>query len=115
MRDLPSQGRIDAFFTELSSIVRHYIEDRFALRAPEMTTEEFLWSLGREGALDADQRVMLEGFLTACDRVKFARHAATRAEIDDAFALADRFVRETTPPSEAGEDEGTAAEAGRGR
>ncbi|NIO11587.1 MAG: hypothetical protein GTO40_27635, partial [Deltaproteobacteria bacterium] len=38
-------GQIDAFFVELSAIVRWYLENRFDLRAPELTTEEFLESM----------------------------------------------------------------------
>ena len=38
----PEGEDISAFFVELSDIVRHYLEDRFNLHAPELTTEEFL-------------------------------------------------------------------------
>ena len=39
---LIEQGQFEDYYVQLSSIVRHYLEDRFHLRAPEMTTEEFL-------------------------------------------------------------------------
>ena len=40
--DLISKGQIKEYYYRLSNIVRHYIENRFKLMAPERTTEEFL-------------------------------------------------------------------------
>jgi hypothetical protein len=45
-RPFPSGDQVDPFFVELSAIVRRYLEDRFELRAPELTTEEFLAAVG---------------------------------------------------------------------
>ncbi|MFH1645234.1 MAG: hypothetical protein ABIB11_02330, partial [Candidatus Omnitrophota bacterium] len=42
-KQLLAKGLIKQFYFELSSIVRRYLEKRFSLRAPEMTTEEFLF------------------------------------------------------------------------
>ena len=42
---LVEQGRIKEFYERISGILRHYIEDRFDLHAPERTTEEFLAEL----------------------------------------------------------------------
>ena len=38
----PTAEKVDAWFVELSAVVRGYIERRFEIRAPELTTEEFL-------------------------------------------------------------------------
>ena len=40
-RGWPSGSDTDGWYVELSDIVRRYIEDRFGVRAPELTTEEF--------------------------------------------------------------------------
>jgi len=40
--DLLATSQIKAFYETLSDILRHYIEQRFGLRASEQTTEEFL-------------------------------------------------------------------------
>src|SRR5262245_9376986 len=40
---LIDRGLPDEFYTRLSDIVRHYLEGRFQLHAPEQTTEEFLY------------------------------------------------------------------------
>ncbi|MEI6217745.1 MAG: BatD family protein [bacterium] len=44
--DLVGKGQIKLFYQRISDILRHYIEDRFGLHAPERTTEEFLYELG---------------------------------------------------------------------
>src|SRR5438045_1176106 len=42
---------VEEFYTRLSDIVRHYLEDRFYLRAPERTTEEFLYEVSQDHTL----------------------------------------------------------------
>src|SRR5262245_1624863 len=46
-RHLPELGEWKEFYSALSGIVRRYLEDRFHVRAPEMTTEEFLTTTAR--------------------------------------------------------------------
>ena len=108
--DLLSRGEIKTFYETLSAILRHYIEQRFGLRAPERTTEEFLAELGRvrlrlptEGlpaptvAITAAQTMLLRDFLSHCDLVKFARHTPAHAEAEESVERCRRFVRETEP------------------
>jgi len=97
---LLAEGQVAAFYQALSDIVRHYIEQRFGLRAPERTTEEFLAELGGVGAgpmADPGHRSLLRDFLTHCDLVKFARHTPASTEAEEAVALCRRFIRETEP------------------
>ena len=92
---LPDASRQDAWYVELSDIVRRYIEARFGLRAPELTTEEFLLEAGRAVALSKAHRELLPAFLERCDRVKFARYNPAADESQDALQLARRFLDET--------------------
>jgi hypothetical protein len=94
-RRLPEQGAFVAFYAALSDIVRAYLERRFALRAPEMTTEEFLAATAAGGALRAEHRALLADFLAEADLVKFARHVPAVADAERAFAAAERVVAET--------------------
>ncbi len=80
---------------EFSRIVRQYLEDRFAIRAPEMTTEEFLISLKTSSQLTAEQKQIVGQFLDACDQVKFARHLPTEKEVQHSFDLMKRFITQT--------------------
>ena len=92
---LPEAGAIDGWYVELSDIVRRYIEERFAVRAPELTTEEFLLEAGRSADLKHAHRDLLSDFLARCDRVKFARYSPEANESRDALAVAERFLAET--------------------
>ncbi|MGH7894994.1 MAG: hypothetical protein ACREQL_10010 [Candidatus Binatia bacterium] len=96
-RALVEQGAFKEFYSALSDIVRRYLEDRFGVRAPEMTTEEFLLASSRDGRLVAAHRRLLGDFLVESDLVKFARHVPTMADSERAFTAARRFVDETTP------------------
>ena len=85
---------VEVFYTRLSDIVRHYLEDQFRLRAPERTTEEFLYEVSRDGVLSAEHKDLLGAFLQESDLVKFARHRPGREDMDRAFGAAEKFVRE---------------------
>lgn len=90
---------VEPFYTELSSIVRRYLEDRFGLRAPERTTEEFIREATTSRLLSAEHQLLTAGFLEQCDLVKFARHHPKRADMQNGYDAAERLVRETIPPS----------------
>jgi hypothetical protein len=81
-------------------IVRRYLEDRFALRAPELTTEEFLSEARRAADLTPAHRDQLTSFLEGCDRVKFAGY---RPDADESLATlraARAFVEDTRAVAE---------------
>lgn len=99
-RGFPVGDEVDAWYVELSGIVRRYIEGRYGLRAPELTTEEFLQEAGRLPELGAERRALLESFLEGCDRVKFAGYRPDEAESLEAIAAARRFLLETRPAAE---------------
>jgi len=94
-RRLPELGEFKEFYSALSGIVRRYLEDRFVVRAPEMTTEEFLEATARSAVLQPGQRQLLGDFLAESDLVKFARHVPTLADSDRVLGAAERFVDET--------------------
>ena len=95
-RKLIEQGAFKEYYSILSAIVRTYLEQRFEVRAPEMTTEEFLARSARDGRLQTGHRSLLGEFLTEADLVKFARHLPAIADSERAYAAAKRFVDETT-------------------
>jgi hypothetical protein len=94
-RGLPHDHEVDGWYVELSAIVRRYLEDRFGVRAPELTTEEFLREARRAGGLTDAHRSLLSTFLEGCDRVKFARYAPDEHESREALTAARRFIEET--------------------
>lgn len=93
--DLLRRGEWGRYYLILSDIVRRYFEERFNVRAPEMTSEEFLMSLRNFGGLAPGSRVLLEEFLGVCDMVKFAKHAPDAAAGEKNAVLVRRLVDET--------------------
>lgn len=108
-RHLIEEGKFEDYYVELSAIIRRYLEDRFNLRAPEMTTEEFLNTAASEARLAATQRRLLGDFLTQADLVKFARHLPSLRDSEAAYDAARRFVEETQPIQSAPEVQHAAA------
>jgi hypothetical protein len=100
-RPMPQDAAaIERFFVDISAIVRRYLEDRFELRAPELTTEEFLGLAGSASQLSAsqlsaDHQNLLRDFLKQADLVKFAGVRVSEAEIRRSSDLAGRFLEET--------------------
>jgi hypothetical protein len=84
-----------AFAIAVSDAVRVYLEERFQLRAPERTTEEFLRDLQKTSALTAPQKESLSAFLDQCDLMKFARFEPTEATLRELHESALRLVHET--------------------
>ena len=85
----------ERFCTRLSEVVRVYLEERFGLKAPDQTTEEFLASLPQSSELEPGLKPMLEEFLTQCDWVKFAQGDPGRIECERLHQMASRLVDET--------------------
>jgi hypothetical protein len=99
--NLVEDRRYAEFTARVSDILRLYIEDRFGLRAPERTTEEFLAEAG--GGLDVDdgKRAILEDFLVHCDLVKFAALEPTSDDVKRTFETCRDFI-DATKREEAG-------------
>ncbi|MFC1712866.1 hypothetical protein ACFL6S_04305 [Candidatus Poribacteria bacterium] len=97
--ELVQARETDRYYVLLSAVVRQYLENRFGLHAPEMTTEEFLQAAASEPVDDStllqDHRTLLQDFLTESDLVKFARYGPDEEQMNSAFGSAKRFVDET--------------------
>ncbi len=102
--DLPGHGKVKEYYICLSDITRHYLENRFSYRAPEMTTEEFLNFVKTSRDLKDEHRKLLKRFLTHCDMVKFAKYGPTPIEILDSFRAAEGLVDQTKREQEETED-----------
>ena len=105
-KNLISEHKIKEFYSELSLIVRHYLENRFTLRAPEMTTEEFLVSVKDSSELKVEHKHLLRDFMVQCDMVKFAKYAPGKDEIDLSYEAAVKLVDQTKEELLARDDDG---------
>jgi hypothetical protein len=97
----PDAAAADAWFVVVSAIVRGYLERRYDIRAPELTTEEFLQEALRAKELTVEHRGQLTAFLEGCDRVKFAGYRPETAESVATLTAARGFVEDTRLREEA--------------
>ena len=97
----PTGDKVESFYVKLSGIIRRYLENRFTLRSPELTTEEFLTVASCSPDLSAPLRSLLADFLKQADLVKFASVIPGPDEIDESVRAARRFLEETRPSEDA--------------
>jgi len=87
-------GQVKEYQSQLTGIIRQYLEDRYHIAAPEMTTDEISNSLRN---LDFDQRHtgVLRDILQIADLVKFAK-AIPEQDVHSKFmTMAVDFVEKT--------------------
>ena len=88
-------GEYKLFYDRLSEIAREYMENRFRIRALEMTTEEFLISIGNQDYLNQAQKKALAEFLQYSDLVKFAKHQPIKEDGARGLAIIYGLIEET--------------------
>ena len=104
-KELPRSGEYKAYYTGISAILRQYIEGRFALHAPKLTTEEFLHELASRTSIQLrSNRELLQEFLTACDLVKFAEQIPTAEQSAHLADTCRNFLDGTRPQEECTEE-----------
>ncbi len=100
------------FTAEVADVLREYIEDRFALKAPERTTEEFLVEVSPALPVDARKKDILGQFLVHCDLVKFAALEPSIEDVERTFATCKDFIEATKAREEVKAEAAEAAPAG---
>ena len=95
MAPRPGEREMDVFFVRLSGIVRRYLENRFGLRSPELTTEEFVEELANSPDLFRSHQRLLREFLDRADLVKFAHLVPDPADVELSLESARSFLEAT--------------------
>lgn len=91
-RKLWQGGQIKAYYSELSFILREYLENRYLFHALELTTDETI-TLINNGLISEKQTIKkLESILILADMAKFAKQKPVGSENDDAYKNALLFV-----------------------
>lgn len=94
-RKTDQPGDLQEFYSELSDILREYIENQFSIPAVEMTTEEFLMSLKNNNDLSGDHKKLLKQFLHNADMVKFAKFTPSEKDTEEGYEVAKKFISQT--------------------
>lgn len=88
------QGNVKAYYSELSNILREYLENRYRILALESTTDEILNDL-QETKFPPSQKLSLQSFLETADLAKFAKFKPSAEDCQDAMKYADAVITET--------------------
>ncbi|MGN0833748.1 MAG: hypothetical protein ACI4RD_08915 [Kiritimatiellia bacterium] len=91
-KGLPGRGRYKDFYVELTMVVRRYVQRKYGVKAPHLTTEEFLRN-ARIAELAKGRVEDLRKFLEAADMVKFAGVEATPEMADEATDSARGYLK----------------------
>ena len=88
-------GRIKEYHTELTEIIRKYIEERFSIMALEMTSDEILESLNERVGISKDDMNRLVQIFVMADMVKFAKAQPLPTEHELSLEHAVTFIKNT--------------------
>lgn len=92
-KGLPGRGRYKDFYVELTMVVRRYVQRKYGIKAPHLTTEEFFGALSDSKMVELSNVEVLRKFLESADLVKFAGVAATPEMADEATDSARGFLK----------------------
>ncbi|MBR5905344.1 MAG: hypothetical protein IKZ51_02655 [Bacteroidales bacterium] len=84
-----------AFYSGITDALKFYMDDRFGVDAPEMTTAELFNALKGDKDITPEMYNDLKELFERADFVKFAKHVASDEENAGALPLAVRFVTTT--------------------
>ena len=91
-KGLPGRGLYKDFYVELTMVVRRYIARRYGVRAPNLTTDEFLRTASSDAAFPQASIGELKAFLESADLVKFAGLESTPEMADGATGKALNYL-----------------------
>ncbi len=89
------KGLVKEYYSQLTEVLRKYIEDRFAILAMESTTDEIMESFRLSGDLEKEIKDDLQNLLVSADFVKFAKAEPQADENEQSMNFAYRFVSKT--------------------
>ena len=93
-QQLWQQGKFKTFYSELSYIMREYLENRFEINALESVTDEILINLN-PFSIEKLQTENLKNILQTADLVKYAKVRPSEKEHQNMMNLSMEFVQET--------------------
>jgi hypothetical protein len=92
---LHQKGKIKDFYTELSNIIRSYIEDRYNFLALESTSTEILTIFENNKLLTSEVKLILNQLFYTADMVKFAKFSPSLNVNEQSIELAEEFINKT--------------------
>jgi len=91
----PDDGKIKAYYVELTDIVREYIEKRYDIPAMEMTSSEVARAIKAEKSVNKARHRAILNMMTTADLVKFAKGRPPSSYHEESYNAARSFIEET--------------------
>ncbi len=95
-KKLWQKGDIKGYHSELTHIIREYLEGRYQIKALEQTSDEILAQLSQVG-IGNEIHKKTKSLLQTADLVKFAKAEPEVSFHENAMTFAEGFIRETKP------------------
>ncbi len=92
--NLWQDGKLKLYHSQLTDIIREYIENRFKIQALEQTTDEILFGF-RKVAIDNESKSKLKSVLILADLVKFAKEQPLSTENEMSMTNSYDFINGT--------------------
>ncbi len=84
-----------AYYSGITDVLKNYIDDRYSIDAPEMTSAELFDALKSESSLTPELYNEMKELFETADFVKFAKMTTSQEEASKALPLAVKFVMNT--------------------
>lgn len=91
-----ANGNAKLYYTDLTNVVREYLEGQFGINAMELTTKQLLMSL-RASEFPKNLYADLKHLFKSSDFVKFAKMTPSVDENFQNFQIAENFIESTKP------------------
>jgi hypothetical protein len=92
--NLVAQGKMKDYHTEISHVIRRYLEARYSIPALELTTEDLLERLSH-AAIEVVNLSLIRNFFVHCNLVKFAKYQPSKSQAHERMDEARRMIDAT--------------------
>lgn len=96
--ELWQKNEVKEHYSRLSDILRRYINNRYGIMSPELTTDETVRLLQKAGVLQHENLAMIREVLSLSDMVKFAKYMPAQETNITSFDSSRKFVEMTREP-----------------
>ncbi len=110
--ELWQKGETKEYYSRLSDILRRYLENRYGISSPELTTDETIRMLNRAAVTTSGQMALVKEVLSVSDMVKFAKYIPDSAVHQTMYDNSISFV-EATKASDVAPSEGEESVTGK--
>ncbi|MDD2488647.1 MAG: hypothetical protein WCS10_02175 [Bacteroidales bacterium] len=95
LKRLYENGKVKEYFSEISDILRVYLDNRYDIRALEMTTDEIFMEIKDRAIIKDEPFSLLEYILKYSDLVKFAKYIPDSFVSNKCIKDSIEFVNQT--------------------